>query len=202
MSEMVILSAQEFLAEGTDRKCYRHPTRSDCCIKVLHPHRRSDRFWREIRYFSSLRRRRVDFRHIAEYRGWVETSFGVGALFELVRDDDQRVSRSLEHYLQLNDPDFNRRIAAEIENLKQDLFDQWIVVHDLNPTNILVQRLGFDSFRLVLIDGVGHNHVIPLASYSRVFARKKLTRKWNRRIPQWYSPYPDVLKQLEPYPTI
>ncbi len=202
MSETVILSAQEFVAEGTDRKCYRHPTRPDCCIKVLHPERRSGRFWREIRYFSGLARRQVDFRHIAEYYGRAETNLGQGALFELVCDDDQRVSKSLEHYLRLRDPAFNRWIVAEIENLKQDLFDQWIVVHDLNPTNILVQRLGFDSFRLVVIDGIGHNHFIPLASYSRRFARKKLTRVWNRRFRQWYAEFPDVLRQLKPYPTI
>ena len=202
MSETVLLSAQDFVAEGTDRKCYRHPTRPDSCIKVLHPERRAGRFWREIRYFGSLRRRHVDFRHIAEYRGRIDTDQGQGAVFELVRDDDERVSRSLEHYLQLEDADFNRWIANEIEVLKQDLFDQWIVVHDLNPTNILVQRLGYDRYRLVVIDGIGHNHFLPLASYSPSFARKKLTRVWNRRYRQWYSAFPAVLKQLKPYPMI
>ncbi len=202
MSETVILSAQDFVAEGTDRKCYRHPTLPDCCIKVLHPQRRQGRFWREIRYFASLQRRHVDFGHVAEYRGRVDTNMGPGAVFELVRDDDERVSRSLEHYLQMNDPEFNRWIAAEIEVLKQDLFEQWVVVHDLNPTNILVQRTGYDSYRLVVIDGIGHNHFIPLASYSRRFARKKLTRVWNRRFRQWYGAFPQVLQKLEPYPTI
>lgn len=202
MSETVLLSAQDFVAEGTDRKCYRHPTHPDCCIKVLHPERRAGRFWREIRYFSSLERRGVDFRHIAEFRGRVSTNLGRGAIFELVRDDDDRVSRSLEYYLGLNDADFNHWIVAQIEVLKQDLFDQWVVVHDLNPTNILVQRLGYDRYRLVVIDGIGHNHFIPLASYHSGYARKKLTRVWNRRFRQWYSAYPAVLAQLKPYPSI
>ena len=89
-------------------------------------------------------------------------------------------------------------LEAEIEALKQDLFDQWIVVHDLNPSNILVQRQAYDRYRLVVIDGVGHNHFIPLASYSPGFARKKLTRVWNRRFHQWYSAFPAVLKLLKP----
>lgn len=202
MSDTVFLSPQDFVAEGTDRKCFRHPHRADYCIKVLHPERRPGRFWREIRYFASLRRRRVDFRHVAEFHGLVKTNFGRGAVFELVLDDDGRVSKSLDFYLGQNDSHFNTWAISEIENLKQDLYLQWIVFHDLNPTNILVKRLGFDEYRLVVIDGIGHNHFIPLASYSRHYARKKLTRVWNRRYHQWYSAFPTVQRQLNPYPII
>ena len=76
------------------------------------------------------------------------------------------------------------------------MHDQWIVFHDLNPTNILAQRLGFDDYRLVVIDGIGHNHFLPLASYSRQFARRKITRVWNRRRRQWYQAFPAVVDQL------
>ena len=72
---------------------------------------------------------------------------GQGAVFDLVLDDDGRISRSLEYYLR-------RTIAASMtgsslkwKQLKQNLYDQWIVFHDLNPTNILVKRLGFDEFQ-------------------------------------------------------
>jgi sulfite reductase beta subunit-like hemoprotein len=82
------------------------------------------------------------------------------------------------------------------------MYDQWIVFHDLNPGNILVQRLGFDEFRLVVIDGIGHNHFIPLASYSSGFARKKLVRVWNRRYRHWYAAFPSVIGRLRPYPII
>ena len=49
-------------------------------------------------------------------------------------------------------------------------------------------------------NGIGHNHFLPLASYSRRFARKKLTRVWNRRYHQWYAAFPSVLRELKPYP--
>ena len=200
MSATVSLTPQDFVAEGTDRKCFRHPHDADRCIKVLHPERRAGRFWREIRYFASLNRRHVDFRHVAAFHGLVETNFGRGAVFELVLDDDGRVSKSLEHYLGCNDAQFNSWFAGEMENLKQDLYEQWIVFHDLNPGNILVRRESYDQYRLVVIDGIGHNHFLPLASYSRRFARKKLVRVWNRRYHQWYSAYPAVLRELKPYP--
>ena len=199
MSDTVSLSAQYFVAEGTDRQCYRHPSEPHYCIKVLHPERRSGRFWREISYFASLERREVDFKQLSAYHGLIDTSLGKGAIFEMVLDDDERVSKSLDHYLAQNDKRFNAWAASEIELLKQDLYDQWVVFHDLNPTNILVKRLGFDEFRLVVIDGIGHNHFIPLASYSSRIARRKLTRVWNRRYKQWYSAYPSVLRQLKPY---
>ena len=202
MSEKLQLSPHDFVAEGADRKCFRHPDDASLCIKVLHPDTEPGRFRREIRYYSSLQRRGVDFRHLTPCRGMIETSLGKGAIFDLVLDDDARISRSLHHYLTQNDRHFNAWIAAEIEQLKQNLYDQWIVFHDLNPTNILVRRLGFDEFRLIVIDGVGHNRFFPLASYSSAFARKQLVRVWNRCYRQWYAGFPVVTGDLKPYPAI
>jgi hypothetical protein len=202
MSEKLQLSPPLFVAEGTDRKCFRHPDDDSRCVKVLHPDTEAVRFWREIRYYSRLQRRCADFRHLTPYRGLIETNLGKAAVFDLVLDDDGRISRSLAYYLAENDRRFNDWIVDEIEQLKQNFYDQWIVFHDLNPTNILVKRLGFDAFRLVVIDGIGHNHFVPLASYSAAFARKKLVRVWNRRYRQWYATFPVVARGLKPYPAI
>ena len=137
--------------------------------------------------------------HIAAFHGLVDTSLGKGAIFEMVQDDDKRLSKSLDYYLAQNDKRFNSWVIKEIEALKQSLYDHWVTCYDLNPTNILVQRLGFDEFRLVVIDGIGHNQFIPLVSYSRILARKKLMRVWNRSYQQWYAAYPSVLRRLKPY---
>lgn len=199
MPDELDLTPDLFVAEGTDRQCYRHPDFPDRCIKVLHPDRSSGRLWREIAYFRSLQQRRVDFKHLTRFHGIVATSLGDGAMFDLVRNDDGRISRSLASCLEPNDPEFNFWAIGEIEALKQDFYDQWIVFHDLNPTNLLVRRLGFDEFRLVAIDGIGHNHFLPLANYSRRFARKKIRRAWNRRYHEWYSAFPQVEQGLRPY---
>jgi hypothetical protein len=202
MSEKLQLSPPLFIAEGTERKCFRHPDDETRCVKVLHPDTEPARSWREIRYYSRLQRRGVDFRHLTPYRGRVQTNLGKGAIYDLVLDDDGRVSRSLTHYLEQNEPRFNDWIVAEIERLKQNLYNQWVVCYDLNPTNILVKRLGFDEYRLVVINGIGHNNLIPLASYSTAFARKKLVRVWNRHYRQWYSSFPGIASELKPYPAI
>ena len=123
-------------------------------------------------------------------------------IFDLVLDDDQHISGSLHRYLAKNDRGFNAWIVDVIERLKQNLYDQWIVFHDLNPTNILLKRLGFNEYRLVVIDGIGHNHFVPLVSYSVRLARKKMVRVWNRRYRQWYSAFPVIARALKPYPAI
>lgn len=195
-------SPRDFVAEGADRKCFRHPQELDRCIKIPHPERRSGRFRREIRYYLRLRRRAVDFRHLTSFHRLLDSSLGKGAVFDLVLDDDGRVSRSLATYLALNDRSFDDWAVTELELLKQYLYDQWIVFYDLNPSNILVKRLGFDEFRLVVINGIGHNHFFPLASYSRAYARKKIVRVWNCRYRRWYAGFPAVGGRLMPFPVI
>lgn len=200
MRAVLELTPDLFIAEGTERQCYRHPDIPDRCIKVPHAERRSGRFWREIGYFRGLQQRAVDFRHLTRFHGVVETSLGDGAVFDLVRDDDGQVPRSLASCLQANDPEFNFWAVGEIERVKQDFLDQWIVFHDLNPTNLLVKRLGFAQFRLVAIAGIGHDHFLPLVNYSRRLACRKIRSAWNRRYHQWYSAFPQVENGLTPYP--
>jgi len=199
MSEPVYLPPQLFVGEGKERKCYRHPTEFDRCIKLPHPAIRSSRFRSEIRFYRSLQSRGVDFSHLTRYHGLIDTSLGRGTIYDLVLDDDGRISKSLPHYLAQQDPAMTHRIVLELERLKQNFYDQWIVFHDLNPTNILLRRLSYDDYRLVVIDGMGHNHFIPLANYSPSFARKKLVRAWNRRHREWYASYPVLQRALKPY---
>ena len=200
MSEPVYLSPQLFVAEGSDRKCYRHPTAADRCIKLLHPEIRPARFRSELRYYRRLERRGVDFSHLTRYRGMIGTSLGNGAVFDMVLDDDDRISRHLVDYLAQQDPDVNRWIIAEIERLQQNLYQQWIVCHDLNPRNILVKRLSYDEYRLVVINGIGDDDFIPLASYSPACARRKLVNVWNRDYRDWYASFPAVQRALKPFP--
>lgn len=200
MRDRISLSADDFVGAGTDRECYRHPFRPEYCIKVLRPERHPRRFRREVRYYRRLKFRRIGWQRLACYRGMVDTNLGLGAIFDLVLDEGGEVSRSLEHYLARDDSDFNSWACGDLNALTRDLYAQWIVFHDLNPGNILVQRLDAARKRLVVIDGIGHNHFLSVASYSPGFARKKIVRVWNRRYSQWYAPWPPFAAALQPYP--
>lgn len=197
--DTVFLSAPLFVGEGSYYKCFQHPTAAHYCIKVILPQHHPVRFRRCVNYFKSLHRRGIYLDHIAVFHGLINTSLGKGAIFEMVLDDDRRVSKSLGHYLALNDRRFNAWVIREIESLKQIFQEHWIAGYDLNPSNILVRRLGFDEYRLVVVGGIGHNQRFPLASYSRVCARKKMIKAWNLGYQQWYAAYPSVLRRLKPY---
>ena len=197
--DTVLLPASLLVGEGSYYKCFQHPTAAHYCIKVLLPHHHPVRFRRCVNYFKALHRRGIYLDHITVFHGLINTSLGKGAIFEMVLDDDMRVSKSLGHYLALNDKRFNAWVIREIESLKQILHEHWIAGYDLNPSNILVKRLGFDEFRLVVVGGIGHNQSFPLASYSRVCARKKMINAWNLGYQQWYAAYPSVLRKLKPY---
>ncbi|MDH3633721.1 MAG: YrbL family protein [Gammaproteobacteria bacterium] len=197
--DTISLPASLLVADGFYFKCFQHPTAAHYCIKVMLPQHHPARFRRCVRYFKALHRRGIYLDHIAAFHGLINTSLGKGAIFEMVLDDDGRVSKSLDHYLALNDKRFNAWVIREIESLKQSLHNYWIASYDLNPTNVLVKRLGFDEFRLVVVGGIGDNQLFPLASYSRIYARKKLASAWNPGYQQWYAEYPSVLRRLKPY---
>ena len=156
--------------------------------------------WRELRYYAGLQRRGVDFTHLTRCRGLVDTSLGEGVMFDLVLDDDGRLSKSLAYFLAQNDRRTDNWVVDEIERLRENLYQQWIVFHDLSPENILVQRVSYKDYRLVVIDGVGDDQFFPLSSYSRVYARRKLVQLWNRCYHQWYGAFPAVARALKPYP--
>lgn len=197
--DTISLPASLLVAEGDYFSCFQHPTAAHYCIKLLHPQHHPARFRRRVNYFKALHRRGIYLDHIAAFHGLVNTSLGRGAIFEMVLDDDRRVSKSLCHYLALNDKQFDSWVIREIESLKQSLHDYWIAGYDLNPNNVLVRRLGFDEFRLVVVGGIGDNQAFPLASYSRKCARKKLISAWNQGHQQWFAEYPSVLTRLKPY---
>ena len=201
MSDPLQLSPQHFIAEGSERSCFRHPADAGLCVKPMQPPMRPGRLWREMHYYRGLQRRGVDFRHLARYQGMRNTNLGRANLFELVVDDDGRISQSLAHYLERQDADFNDWAARQIEQLKQDFYDQWIVCHDFDPTNILVQRLSYDQYRLVVINGIGRNPLLAFSDFIPACARSRLVQAWNRRYHQWFAAFPDLLRRLKPYPS-
>jgi len=201
MGDRIILSTEIFVGAGSDRECYRHPFEPEFCVKIPHPERHPRRFRREIRFYRRLAFRGIDTLRLTRYHGTIDTNLGRGDLFDLILDFDGRIARSLEFYLDLGDAAFDAWAAEDLNDLTREFYRDWIVFHDLNPGNLLVWHLDEKRKCLVAIDGIGHNHLLPLASYSPGFARRKIARVWNRRHRQWYARYPAVLAGLEYLPT-
>ncbi len=176
MDSILTLQDSDLISSGHHRQVFQHPESDNLCVKVLFPKTRRKIQHRETRYFKSLQRRHADLSMVAQIRGVVDTNRGRGVVFDLIKDFDGEVSKPLHHYLLKNDESFNQLAIETIETIKNKFYDNAIVFWDLNTVNILLQRLDDQTYRGMVIDGIGHKDFIPLCEFSLPFARKKIIR--------------------------
>lgn len=177
---MFDLTDTHLLGKGSSRLCYQHPEDpAKCCIKITYT-RNPVIEKLAMKHYRHHRRRGISWEMLAETYGPEETSMGQGVLFSLTRDFDGTVSRTLDHYLK------EKRLTPSQEKLSELFSAFWhymlreqIVVRELKPDNIIPQRLSPDDARLILIDGVGNNQLLPIANYVRSFAKRVILRKWS-----------------------
>ena len=55
-----------------------------------------------------------------------------------------------------------------------------IIANDFYPNNICCKILKDGSIEMVIIDGLGHKDLIPLAEWFSFFTRKKINRRIHR----------------------
>jgi hypothetical protein len=137
---------------------------------------------REKDYYAALESRGVSWEMLPRFHGLVRTSLGEGAVFDLVRDYDNRISFTLAHYLaseqltRLHGAVLSRALRA----LKAYLLEHRIITMTLKPKNILFQLDSAESGKLVIVDNIGNSDFIPIANHSIRLARWKILRKWRR----------------------
>ncbi len=199
MATVLKLTDDLLISSGDNRSCYYHPHDRDKCIKVLHKDTPEKVNNREKKYYEILQRRGISWERLARYHGAEQTDQGEGLVFELVRDYDGTISKTLDYYLKLNDADMNDDIVRQIELIKQYFLTESIVFRDLITLNFLMQKTSEDKYHLIIIDGIGHNDALPLCNHSKSIARKKIKRIWNRKKAKWFDPYPLIKDRVSLY---
>lgn len=180
---IIEIAKSDFIGEGSHRACYAHPENKDRCIKVGALNSKESR--RERACYKLLQKRGVTWDSLSQFYGFVETNMGPGEEFDLVRDHDGEISKTLEHYLE-TDSDSERSelyyqsLKKAFSFLKSDIYDQVILVRTILTENILYKKINEDEGRLVIIDNIGNTDLLPICDYSKFFARRKITRKWHR----------------------
>jgi len=185
------LDAGALVGRGLHRACYVHPHAPDRCIKVLTAaHREASYAVEQRREAAAYRlhaKRGNSWRHLARYYGEVATDAGAGAVFELIRDDDGGVSKTLQFYLAAPADAFDGSVngdgdvdalARAVQTLYTGMLAERIITMNLKAKNIVWQR-GARS-RLVLVDGLGHADYLPACDYVAFLARWKIRRRWMR----------------------
>jgi hypothetical protein len=175
---MLLLNASDFVGKGLHRECYIHPNDEQRCIKVVVAGDLSESK-REQSYYRLLQKRGVSWDILPLFHGVIETNKGAGAVFDLIRDYDGEISKTLEYYLsseQLDNAE-NPGISQAISVFKQELYRQSIITMTLSPKNIMYKKTGINEGRLIIIDNIGNSDFIPICSYIDSLAKKKITRK-------------------------
>ena len=178
---MLTLESSQLIGRGLRRECYFHPTDENKCVKVIvaGDHRETVR---EQSYYRLLANRGISWKMLARFYGNIETNRGPGAVFELIRDYNGEVSKTLKYYLSAGSEtglDY-QKLSGTLVLLKQYLLDWKIVTMAIKPGNMVFKKTAASEGTLVIIDNIGNSDFIPVCNYVAFMAIRKIRRKWRR----------------------
>ena len=181
---MLTLESSALIGSGLRRECYFHPEDENKCIKVVvsgdHKETR-----REQSYYRLLEKRNISWKMLARFYGNVDTNLGEGAVFDLIRDFNGKISKTLEHYISAyseTDP-ISQYLRRALPQLKQYLLKWKIVTMSLKPQNIVYKRAHESKGFLVVIDNIGNSDFIPICNYVDWMAKRKIRKRGAARVP-------------------
>ena len=178
---MLILESSLLIGRGLRRECYFHPEDEGKCVKVVVAGDHKETV-REQSYYRLLERRQISWEMLARFYGNVETNRGTGAVFELIRNYNGEVAKTLEHYFSAtleSDLDYHI-LSLRLPRLKQYLLQWNIVTMSIKPQNIVFKKTNATEGDLVVIDNIGNSDFIPICNYVGFMAKAKIRRKWQR----------------------
>lgn len=181
---MTNLSENDMIARGSMRGCYRHPDRTDLCVKVDPPNTHKPATLYEIQFLNRIQRirRNRPFASIAQFYGATETNLGLGAVFELVTD---KITNNVsEIFMNLLSKNTFEEHAEEYQDALLDFKDRFlkdaVIARDIRPWNLCAQRQHDGSIKLKMIDGMGHRYFIPIYDYLPFIARKRIIKQFQK----------------------
>ncbi len=184
---MLVLEEKHIIGQGKDRVCYMHPDDSDKCVKIIkvnHSHKQSIR---EHSYYRFMKRKNKDMRFLSRYYGKLNTNLGSGLVFELCKDSDIKISKSIDYYFENNLYIESLSIIDNLKRLRENLIDNSIIFTDLSPYNILYKT---DTKTIMVIDGIGNYDFIKISNYFEILAKNKINRRFDRFEKHLFEKYP------------
>lgn len=196
-TQQTILSLEGLtpFAVGGTRLCFVHPNDSNKCVKVLRRDRtpqerrkfttglkkyRALKHWddqsKELIAYDQLLNRNTDrvWQHVPEFFESVQTDLGLGIVTRIFRNFDGQFPRNLEQEVPLG---VDAILMEGLSEFKHWLRQELVVTRDLLPHNIIVVRDSANHCRLMIVDGLGNSEWIPVSTWFRSFARRKVERK-------------------------
>jgi len=189
---VINIQQSDLIGKGVHRKCYIHPENADQCIKIIYRGGHAETI-REQKCYRHLAKRGISWEMLTKFHGNIETNLGTGAVFDLVRDYDGSVSKTLDTYFKLTDETTvsYSNIIQCLSELKHYLLGNNIITMGLKPRNILYRRLNQATGKCVIVDNIGNSDFIPICTYNKFLGNKKILRKWERFEKALFKGYPD-----------
>jgi hypothetical protein len=184
---MLNIKYNYLVGKGLHREVYCHPEDYSKCLKIViqdktRENSGNEETFREQAYYQTLIKRGISWRALPKFYGNIETNLGTAAIFDLVRDIDGSVAKTLEHYL-ASDVLTQQNLAGltqAMKDLKATLIANSIITMTIKPKNIVYQKTSLTEGRLLIIDNIGNSDFWPIANHIGLLARLKTNRKWQR----------------------
>jgi hypothetical protein len=195
-AERQLGDAGNAFADGDSRLCFVDPLDPAWCIKILRPdrtpaHKRREQSWlkrlkplqrfddnlQDIRVYRRLERSigQAAYRLVPRIDGMVPTNLGPGLRSELIKDDDGKISLTLQAYLARSGLDDN--LQAALADFKRDWQALGMPSRRLLLHNIVVQQRAGRPDRLIVVDSLGWADLIPVGYWIAPWARHRARRK-------------------------
>jgi hypothetical protein len=178
---MITLKPTAMIGKGLHRECFIHPEDINKCIKVV-VNGNQQETEREQSYYKFLQKQKIAWDMLPKFYGNIDTNMGQGAVFDLIRDHNGQVSKSLKYYLE--DKEFvdlhRQKLLNALDELKSYLRKYNIITMPIKSKNILYQQTSEKTGTLHIIDNIGNADFFPLATYSSLLGNNKILRRWNR----------------------
>jgi len=181
---MIFLNEGLFLGQGYHKATYQHPHDPSLCIKIAINSNKDAKkqLTRELKHNISLQKKHRKVKGLSLYLGTASTNLGKGYLFEVVKDYDGRISKSLLDYL--NEQNFLNlemlKLPKLLSTLKKNMLEQLIIPMNIEPQNILCKKSDENHAEFVIIDEIGTAAFVPLEYFFSFAAKKRIERKWNK----------------------
>lgn len=154
--------------------------------RSLRKYRPADAFDVQIKEIKAYRRlaRQKNPRiwdHIPEYFGTEETDMGLGVITRLYRNHDGSYPPTLRDLVNIGiPPERAAGLAVGIEEFKNWLQDELVITHNLVLHNIIAVSHEDGRQQVVFVDGLGNSEFVPISTWFKPFARRKIQRKLAR----------------------
>jgi hypothetical protein len=145
---------------------------------------------KEKKYYTLLKEKNISWEHIAKYHGTINTNKGEGLLFDIVKDNNGEISKTLSYYLQ--NETRTKSILNPIpllEELKEYLLRENIMVKDFNTKNMMYQKLDNNKAKLIIVDGLEQTKIRSISRYIKYFSLKTINKRYNDFLFSLYRKY-------------